>query len=90
MGKRLAVKHLGAKRRLLGEPAAYLCRPKSPSPATCAGDVQIPIAMNTENRFRMIGVLTLAALLSYVVYGTTSTTDAVPTDGQEQSISDNS
>ena len=45
--------------------------------------------MNTENRFRMIGVLTLAALLSYVVYGTTSTTDAVPTDGQEQSIGEN-
>lgn len=45
--------------------------------------------MNTENRFRMLGVVTLAALLSYVVYGTTAAPEA-PTDGQEQSYSDNS
>ena len=45
--------------------------------------------MNTENRFRMLGVLTLAALLSYVVYGTTATPEA-PADGQEQSYTENS
>ena len=46
--------------------------------------------MNPENRFRMLGVLALAGLISYAVYGGAAVTPEAPAVSVEQSTSGDS
>ena len=41
--------------------------------------------MNTENRFRTLGVLALAGLVSYAIYGGTAAATEAPAVSVEQS-----
>ena len=46
--------------------------------------------MNPENRFRLVGILALAGLISYAVLSGAPTASEAPTDTIEQALGDNS